>query len=261
MTKAVVEESVVKVQDLVDRVRNHDLYALVRDARSLRLLMRSHVFAVWDFQSLLKALQRAVTCVEVPWLPTPDPEARRFVNEIVLDEESDVCPWGGHLSHFELYHRAMRESAADTVPVDAFLTALKTGQTVAGSLAACGASDGVARFVQTTLAIAQSGSAHRIAAAFSFGREDIIPEMFQRLVDRLAQMEPDRWSTLQYYLVRHIACDGEKHAPLARRLVAGLCGTDARRLAEAQEAARTCLEARIGLWDEIARDIRRGASG
>ena len=79
----------INTTELVDRLISHSLYAELRDEESLRIFMRSHVFCVWDFQSLLKALQRLVTCVEVPWLPTADPEARRLVNEIVLDEESD----------------------------------------------------------------------------------------------------------------------------------------------------------------------------
>ena len=72
-----------------ERVVAHPLNAHVRDEGTIRIFMAAHVFAVWDFQSLLKALQRLVTCVEVPWLPTSDPEARRLLNEIVLDEESD----------------------------------------------------------------------------------------------------------------------------------------------------------------------------
>jgi hypothetical protein len=51
---------------LVAEVKNHALYASVTDDRILRVLMRAHEFAVWDFQSLLKALQRELTCVEVP---------------------------------------------------------------------------------------------------------------------------------------------------------------------------------------------------
>jgi hypothetical protein len=260
MTKVpAAAEALLDVQDLVEAVRSHDLYANVRDDRSLRLLMRAHVFAVWDFQSLLKALQQAVTCVHVPWLPTSDPEARRFVNEIVLDEESDVCPWGGHLSHFELYRRAMLECGADAGPIDTFIDALKAGRTVDDALDVSGTSEGVKDFVRTTMGIAQGRSPHRIAAAFSFGREDIIPQMFQRLVDSLAKAQPDHWSTFQYYLVRHISNDADKHGPLARNLVGRLCGADAKLKSEAQAAARSCLQARIALWDEVLRDIRGGS--
>jgi hypothetical protein len=258
MANVPVVDSRIDVDDLVEIIRKHELYQFVRDDRSLRVFMRAHVFAVWDFQSLLKALQRAVTCVDVPWLPTSDAEARRFVNEIVVDEESDVCPWGGHLSHFELYHRAMLECGADTNPIDVFIKALRDGRSVGDALAVSGTSAGVMRFVRTTMEVAESRGTHRIAAAFSFGREDIIPQMFQRLVDSLVEGQPKSWSTFQYYLVRHVNNDADKHGPLARRLVARLCGSDSKLMAEAQTAARGCLEARIGLWDEVLRQIREG---
>ena len=116
----------INTTELVDRLISHSLYDELRDEESLRIFMRAHVFCVWDFQSLLKALQRLVTCVEVPWLPTADPEARRLVNEIVLDEESDEAPGGGHLSHFELYLQAMQECGADAVSMGVFLEDLRS---------------------------------------------------------------------------------------------------------------------------------------
>lgn len=256
MTKASTSPVPIEVRDLVAAVRNHALYASVTDDRSLRVVMRAHVFAVWDFQSLLKALQRELTCVEVPWSPTPDPVARRLVNEIVLDEESDATPWGTHLSHFELYHRAMVEGDADTGPIDAFTASVRDGATVERAMAVARVAGSVQSFVTTTLGIARSRSAHRIAAAFSFGREDIIPEMFERLVTRLADLDPRRWSTFRYYLERHIERDGDKHAPAARELVARLCGSDPTRRLEAEAAARSCLAARVALWDDVLRDIR-----
>jgi hypothetical protein len=248
--------TVVGIQDLVEAVQNHALYAQVCDERSLRLLMRSHVFAVWDFQSLLKALQRMVTCLDVPWLPTASPEARRFVNEIVLDEESDECPGGGYLSHFELYRKGMGECGADTRPIDEFIGALMSGRTVDEALEASRVSPVVKRFVRTTLGIATSGQPHLVAAAFSYGREDIIPRMFQHLVESLMKVEPSRWATFHHYLVRHIESDGSRHGPMARNLVARLCESDPRLRAEAQATARTCLAARIALWDQILTDIR-----
>ncbi len=258
MATAQRTEATLDVADLLHRVRSHEVYRRVCDEPSLRRLMQAHVFAVWDFQSLLKALQRAVTCVDVPWLPTADPESRRFLNEIVLEEESDECPWGGYLSHFELYHRAMVECGADTRQIDAFVHALRVGGSVDDALALASASEGVRRFVQTTMEIAHSGSPHRIAAAFSFGREEIVPQMFQRLVDRLSEVQPRRWSTLRHYLVRHIERDGEKHGPFARRLVARLVGVDPTRQQEAEDAARACLVARVQLWDEVFLSLERG---
>jgi hypothetical protein len=256
MTK-VASQARINVADLVEAVRKHPLYEHVSDESSLRLLMRTHVFAVWDFQSLLKSLQRSLTCVDVPWLPTADAEARRFVNEIVLEEESDAAPGGGYLSHFELYVQAMTEGGADLEPIERFVRQLREGHTVAEALQLPVLPRGVATFVQTTMEIARSAHVHRCAAAFSFGREEVIPMMFRRLVERLVHVAPERWSKFHYYLLRHIGRDEETHGPLAHRLVARLCGREDRLWVEAEEAARVALRARIALWDAILDTIRQ----
>ena len=245
----------INTTELVDQLISHSLYDELRDEESLRIFMRSHVFCVWDFQSLLKALQRLVTCVEVPWLPTADPEARRLVNEIVLDEESDEAPGGGHLSHFELYLQAMQECGADAVSMGVFLEDLRGPAGLREALARPTLPPGVAAFVGTTMAIAESGHVHRIAAAFAYGREDIIPAMFQRLVDRLAKTAPQRWATFSFYLNRHIEHDAETHGPMARDLVSRICGNEESLWREAEETARQSLAARIRLWDDILSSV------
>ena len=81
---------------------DHPLFRALVDARSLAVFMEHHVWAVWDFMTLVKALQRALTCVEPWWRPVGDVTSRRLINEIVLGEESDEDGRGGHRSHFEL---------------------------------------------------------------------------------------------------------------------------------------------------------------
>ncbi len=245
--------------DLTARLLAHPLYAAVRDERALRLFMASHVVCVWDFMTLLKALQRQLTCVELPWRPTPDPQARRLVNEIVLDEESDLAPGGGHLSHFELYRAAMRDAGADGRPIDALLDALARGLPPDTALLRSGLPPAAQAFAHATLNVALSGEAHRIAAAFAWGREDVIPEMFWRLVAALAEREPRRWGRLRHYLDRHIERDGEAHGPAARALAARLCGDDPGRQAQARASARAALQARLTLWDALLAEIRGAA--
>jgi pyrroloquinoline quinone (PQQ) biosynthesis protein C len=234
-----------------DRLLDHDLYRHLMDARSIRTFMMAHVFAVWDFQSLLKALQRLVTCVEVPWLPTEHRDARRLLNEIVLDEESDEAPDGGYLSHFELYLQAMEECGSDAAPIREFVDRLREGLTVEEALEDGSIPPGVAQFVRTTMDIVRSGEPHRVAAAFAYGREEIIPAMFRKLIEPLADLAPETWRTMLYYLDRHIHTDGDKHAPHARALVRTLCGDDETRWSEAIDTARVALEARGRFWDDI----------
>lgn len=243
------------VQDLGDRLVSHPLYDAVRDERALRLFMRAHVFCVWDFMSLLKSLQHAVTCVETPWFPVGDREARRFINEIVVAEESDVHPAGGYASHFELYYEAMQACGADARPIDGFMVRLRAGRPVQAALADPSIPNGVADFVRATFSVIETGSLHRIAAAFTFGREDVIPDMFRRLVTGLAQDAPARWSTFLYYLERHVEVDSGEHGPLAHALLEKLCGNDLQRWREAEESARAALEARIALWNAVLADI------
>jgi len=245
----------LSVEDLTGHLLAHPIYRAVHDERALRVFMRAHVFCVWDFMALLKSLQRALTCVDVPWFPTADPAARRFVNEIVLAEESDAHPAGGHASHFELYREAMRDCGADTRPVDEFLARTRAGRGVRVALGDPAIPRGVADFVTGTFAVIESGSPHRIAAAFAHGREDVIPDMFRRLVKGLAQDAPAQWETLFYYLNRHIEMDGAEHGPLADALLKRLCGDDLTRRREAEESARAALAARIALWDAVLADI------
>ena len=257
----------IDLADCRERLVRHRIYGLVNSAARLRRFMESHVFAVWDFQSLLKAMQQRLTCTTIPWVPTPDPEARRLVNEIVLDEESDELPEGGAASHFELYLEGMRAAGADTGPIDRMIEALRTakapqvekpaatvGEVVAEAMQTAGAPQAAQAFVRESFAVIEQGSTHGIVAAFTYGREDVIPDMFRSLVSSLASRDP-AWARFHWYLERHIEADDEKHAPVCRRIMARLCGDDPAKWAEASAIARQCIEARIALWDAIAAEI------
>jgi len=251
MAQDFIKELQAQLQPARQRMVAHTLYRRIQSLDDLRVFMAHHVFAVWDFMSLLKALQRDLTCTTLPWVPTSSPATRRLINEIVLEEETDLDPEGQATSHFELYLRAMREAGADTAPAERLLAALAEGASVPAALAAARAPAAVQEFVKQTFAVIAAGQPHAVAAAFTFGREDVIPDMFRHLVADLGQRFPGQLDTFIYYLNRHIELDEDHHAPLAHQMVRDLCGTDPQRWQQAAEVAQQGMVARVAFWDGI----------
>jgi hypothetical protein len=228
----------------------HPVYRGVDSLPKARAFMESHVFAVWDFMSLLKVLQRELTCIRVPWVPEGSSASRRLINEIVLGEESDEVG-GGYTSHFELYLDAMAQAGADRGPIDAFIRLLRTGHAVSHALAQSGAPQGASWFVASTWRFIEQTPLHCQAAAFAFGREDLIPEMFEQVA---GIPDPDGALTVfKDYLVRHIELDGDLHTPMAMRMLVDLCGDDPAKWADCADAAAAALAARAELWTSVAR--------
>jgi len=253
-----------------ERLIGHPVYRSIHDPAALRIFMEHHVYAVWDFMSLLKALQQSLTCVATPWIPVGSANTRYLINEIVIGEESDVDERGLRTSHFELYLRAMEQAGADTGPVAGMVEALKAGKTVAEVLPVDGltgnaADDQAPRgpirdFLDFTFGTIATGEVHRIAAVFTFGREDLIPDMFIRIVqDIYAQGSPvgieGSFGIFTYYLERHIEVDGAHHSHLAMAMLEELCGEDDRKWEAAARSAGAALEARIRLWDGVVERI------
>lgn len=234
---------------------NHPLYQRLKTIEDLAVFMEHHIFAVWDFMSLLKALQFRLTCTSIPWLPVGEGQLRRLVNEIVLGEESDLLPDGGSASHFELYLQAMQEAGANTDRIEGFVQRLSSGDSLTTALKNATVPLGVQAFVNHTFQVIENNRAHEIAAAFTYGREDLIPDMFTQLVQSLEQQFPGRLKTLRYYLDRHIELDGDEHGDMGRQMVDLLCGDDPQKQLEAREAAVAALQARLELWNSIAEAV------
>jgi hypothetical protein len=244
------------VQPLRVKLLRHPLYGMIDSLTNLRIFMEYHVFAVWDFMSLLKALQRSQTSVEIPWRPRSNPTTSRFINEIVLSEESDEDGAGGYISHFDLYRSAMKECGASTAKIDDLVEQVGKGVEISQALVTCGADASVAEFVESTWSFIKSDRAHRVAAAFTLGREDVLPGIFRSCVASLGSQLETGLPNLRYYLERHIELDEDRHAPMAIKVMHELCGNDRRRWAEASDAVKKALRARIALWDGIVSAIR-----
>jgi len=241
------------VQPLRWALTSHDIYRRLDDLERVRVFMAAHVFAVWDFMSLLKTLQQRLTCITTPWVPPPDPLSARLINEIVLAEESDQLGDGGYASHFELYLQAMSEVGADRNAIDRFLRGVRAGRSAIQALAESEAPAATRPFVMTTLN-AIKGQTHEVAASFLLGREALIPAMFERMLNATASLAAPR---LNWYLTRHVQIDGEEHGPAAFRLLRRLCGSDRTRWVEAERAAQRALIARRVLWDGVCEGMDR----
>jgi hypothetical protein len=244
------------IADVRSRLLDHSLYSEIDSLEDLKTFMSHHVFAVWDFFSLAKRLQQIVTCVDVPWLPPADGISARLINDIVMSEESDEDGQGGYASHFDLYLEAMREVGADRTAIDSYIDRLVAGEDCIEALERATLPPGVAEFVAFDMRLAMDGKPHEVAAAFCYGREDLIPDMFGELVGPISEEAGLEGTRIKYYIERHIVLDAHEHAPLARRLVAQLCGDDEARWREASAAAIGALEARIALWDGVLHGVR-----
>jgi len=234
-----------------EQLLHHPVYQSVRSLPDLHRFMEVHVFAVWDFMSLLKSLQQRLTCTTLPWRPMGDPDVRGLINAIVMGEESDTLPDGSHQSHFELYHRAMTQAGANTSAIDAFLAAISQGTPWQEALANSPIHPHVQDFVTYSLTIAEHGTTEEVAAVFTFGREDVIPDMFSAMVTDIQQDAPDQVADFRYYLDRHIELDGDEHGPMALRMMDVVCRDDAEAWKRAQAAAERALELRMRLWDAV----------
>jgi Protein of unknown function (DUF3050) len=237
---------------------DHPIYTQVTSVADLRSFMEDHVFAVWDFMSLLKRLQQDVTCIRVPWFPVNNAKAARLINDIVIGEETDVGPDGSYMSHLALYLRAMRDIGANTRQFEKFRSLVLVGMPVEVALARIGAPPHVQTFVAHTMTLANSGSTEEVLAAFFYGREDIIPEMFRRLLDTLygAKNNNARLRHFIYYIDRHIELDGDSHGPMGRELLDDLIANSPDRGERALQAACSSIKSRIGLWNGTLDKLR-----
>jgi hypothetical protein len=238
-----------------EQIINHKVYRVIENIEDLGVFMQYHIYAVWDFMSLLKSLQNELTCTSVPWFPVGKADIRYLINEIVLGEEADIDAEGKRKSHFEMYIDAMQQIGASTQSITKFINELKNKNTLQKSADAAHVPDEAKKFMNFTFSIINSNKNYLQSAVFTFGREDLIPGMFLSLIGDLHQRFPKNISGLKYYLERHIEVDGDHHSNLALEMTALLCGNDEIKWKEAEIASIEALKHRIILWDGIYNEI------
>ena len=242
---------------LREQLKNHKIYSSIYSINDIRLFMEHHIFAVWDFMSLLKQLQNILSCNTVPWRPSGYPAASRLINEIVWGEESDINRKGEPMSHFEMYTEAMESLGAKPKKMYHILDQIKSGDQIDAILKNSSLPNHILDFMKFTFKVIKTNKPHIIAAVFTFGREDLIPDMFIKIIKNLKKSQNDNLENLVYYFERHIEVDAEEHGPLALEMVHQLCGDDESKWNEALQYSKLALELRIKLWDGILSKIQK----
>ena len=251
-----IEERFPEISKAKSALLNHPLYREVNSIQRLQWFMEDHVFAVWDFMSLTKRLQRELSCISLPWMPVADVSLVRFINDVVMSEESDIDMDGTPRSHLEMYLKAMEEVKADVCLFKEFLASLRSEKSLVDILHGLPVAEHVRVFVCKTIDRAINGDPVEVVADFLFGREDVIPDMFAQLL-RFWDGPGSQVPTFKYYLERHIALDGDEHGPAARQMLETIAGDDPVNWDRAAAAALDAINSRIALWDGIRNKIWR----
>jgi len=230
-------------------LENHSLYEKIKTKRDLCFFMERHVFAVLDFMSLLNSLKRNLLPTNTFWTPREDSDISRFLNEIILGEESDKSLDGAFISHFELYCQAMKEIGANTDLIYQFIEQAKHSG-VSPALEKLVIPKSSEKFTRGTFNLIEENAIHKIAASFCFGREKCIPKMFKSILEEIKVHQEDA-PKFYYYINRHIEVDGDEHGPMSEKLLSLVCQNDQTKWIEAKETALASLRSRCEFWDNI----------
>ena len=247
---------------LTEELEKHPLFSRIESLDDLRFFMGHHVYAVWDFMSLLKKLQQTYAPHGAPWVPSPENgRLIRFINEIVMEEESDLSfdsESENYSSHFEIYLESMKEVQCPVDEVLSFMAKIRDR----------GLEDGLnyekvpspsRKFMWHTFEVINTGRPHEVAASFALARESVIPLMFKRILD-LTKVSKDDAPVFHYYLERHAELDGDHHGPMAKRILEELCAGDPKKETEVLDQAQASIRARISLWDEVLHGLDQARS-
>jgi len=241
-----------QIEPISKRLEAHSVFSKLNTLDELRVFMEHHVFAVWDFMSLLKRLQEIYVPHGSPWVPQSDGNVVRFINEIVMEEESDQAYNSNgerYTSHFEIYLEAMKEVGASTDSIDHFLNEVRTSGLKKALNLSCVPSPS-RDFMKHTFELIGQGKGHEIASSFAIGRESIVPVMFKRILE-LTKIGVNDAPVFHYYLERHAHLDGEHHGPMALKLLDDLCANEPEKENEVILQVQSSLNARIKLWDGV----------
>ena len=238
-----------------NQLRNHSLYQNIKTVDDLKIFSSAHVYAVWDFMSLLKFLQINLTSLTIPWFPSNNTSTAKLINEIVAGEETDEDQEGNPISHFEMYINSIEEFGFKTDNVFKNINTLKKLESIENDIDKLDIKEYIKEFLKFTFSVLKRGKIHEVASVFTFGREDLIPDMFIPLIEGI-NSENNDLNKLIYYFKRHIEVDGDMHGPMSMEMLSYLCNNDPIKISESASIAEKALLARISLWNGIENEIK-----
>jgi len=207
--------------------------------------------------SLLKKLQLQLTCVSIPWKPKGFKKASRLINEIVWGEESDLDHNGNSMSHYEMYLNSMALIKSDSSKIKSLINNWDINLNAEKNIENENLPFFIKNFLKFTFKIISLDKPHITSAVFTFGREDLIPDMFIEILKNIKINSEINIHPLIYYFERHIELDSDEHGPLALEMVNDLCGSDKKKWNEALEYSKKAMEMRINLWNGILKIITK----
>lgn len=244
------------LEPLKNKLRNHTLYSNIRTIEDLKIFSNAHVYAVWDFMSLLKFLQINLTSLSIPWFPSKKTSTAKLINEIVAGEETDEDQNGNPVSHFEMYIESIEAFGLNSTNILKNLNTLKNLKTIDDDIDKLDIKDYIKDFLKFTFSVIKRGKIHEVASVFTFGREDLIPDMFIPLIEGINSDNNDL-NKLIYYFKRHIEVDGDMHGPMSMEMLSFLCDNDPVKISESTSIAKKALLSRIALWEGIENEIKK----
>tara|TARA_B100001113_G_C21074568_1_gene607033 strand:- start:190 stop:969 length:780 start_codon:yes stop_codon:yes gene_type:complete len=251
-----MNDIVQNLEPLKDKLKNHPLYSSISDVEDLKIFSKAHVYAVWDFMSLLKFLQIKLTSTSLPWFPSKNTTTAKLINEIVAGEETDEDQNGKPMSHFEMYIDSIQEFGINTNKILNNIHSLDNLDSIEDDLDRLDIEDYVKNFLKFTFSVIKRGNIHEVASVFTFGREDLIPDMFIPLIEGI-NAENNDLNKLIYYFKRHIEVDGDMHGPMSMEMLSYLCDNDPQKIADSISISEEALLARISLWNGIETEIKQ----
>lgn len=227
----------------------------IKTSADLKVFMKSHVYSVWDFMSLLKFIQNEITYNDVPWKPTKYwTNLARFINEIVLEEETDISTIDlEYLSHFELYLKSMEEIWIDTTQIKNLIYNVDYNN-LDDFLKNENIPKSSREFMKVNFNYIKEWDILKVVSAFTFWRENIIPEMFIRIIKNL-EISNLEAPTLYFYFKRHIELDGDLHGPLSMKLLEKLADWKNENIKLIEKVAIETIGARKKFWEWIKEEI------